>query len=136
MTSEWIEFEDLYHFIREFMFSAAVESLCGTAILGINPTLTEDFWSFEDSVPTLFKQVPYWLAPRAHKARDKMLETVKKWHALANEYSDFNKLATEDPDWDPYFGSKYVKARQKLMQETGVIDADGRASEDTGLLFA
>ena len=133
---ELVEMSDLFLFVQNLVFPAGTESLCGSAILSLNPTLTEDFWAFDRSIPTLLKGVPRWLCPGAYQSRDKMLNAIKKWHAFSNERSDFTKTGTTDPEWDPYLGSKYVKARQKLLHEIEVMNADGRASEDLGLLFA
>ena len=135
IRNEWTESSDLWFFVRTLVFPASTETLFGSFFLSLNPTLTEDFWAFDRSVPTLLKGLPYWLSPRAYKARDKMLKAVKKWHAFAIEHSDFCRIGPDDPDWDPYFGAKYVKARQKFLHEVEVMNADGRASEDLGLLF-
>ena len=65
-----------------------------------------------------------------------MLSSMKKWHAFANEHSDRSKTARHDPDWDPYFRFKYVEARQIFLHKIDIMNADGRASEYLGLMFA
>lgn len=132
---DWTELPDLWYFVRILVFPASTETLFGSFFLSLNPTLTEDFWAFDRSVPTLLKGLPYWLNPMAYKSRDNMLRAVKKWHTFAIEHSDFSRIGPNDPDWDPYFGTKYVKARQKFLHEVNVMNPDGRASEDLGLLF-
>ena len=134
--TEWLELPDLWLFIQNTVFLASTESLCGSYLLSLNPTLSQDFWAFDRSIPTLLKGLPRWLSPGAYKSRDKMLSVIKKWHAFANEHSNFSKTGPNDPEWDPYLGSKYVKARQRFLHEIEVMDANGRASEDLGLLFA
>lgn len=134
--AEWVEFPDLFLFIQSLVFPAATESLCGSAILALHPTLTEDFWAFARCIPTLFRGSPRWLSPNAYKQRDKMLKMIKEWHAFACERSDFSKTGIEDAEWDPYLGYKYVRARQSFLHGIEVMNADGRASEDLGLLFA
>lgn len=131
-----IELPDLWYFVRALVFPASTETLFGSFILSLNPKLFEDFWAFDRSVPTLIKGLPRWLSARAHRHRDTMLRAIKRWHHFANEHSDFSRIGPEDPDWDPYFGSKYVKARQKFLHEVEIMNCDGRASEDLGLLFA
>jgi hypothetical protein len=59
-----------------------------------------------------------------------MLIGIKKWHIFANSHSDGHKNGPNDPEWDPYFGSKYIKARQKFSHEIEVMDDDCRGSED------
>lgn len=134
--TEWVEFSDMYHFIQHLVFPAAVESLCGSSILSLNPTFTEDFWAFDRSIPVLLKGPPRWLRPGAYKSREKVLAMVKKWHAFANEHSNCSRTDREDPEWDSYFGSKYVRARQRILRGIEAMNADGRASEDLGFLFA
>ena len=131
----WKDMADLSGFIENLVFPASVESICGSALLKLNPNLTEDFWTFEKSIPTLLK-LPWWLAPRAYRSREKMLTNIRKWHAYANERSDCTMVGKEDPEWDAFFGSKYIRERQRFMQEIDLMNADGRASEDLGFLFA
>lgn len=132
----WVDSPDLWIFIQNLVFPPATEALCGSFLLSLNPTLTEDFWAYDRSTPMLLKNLPRWLTPWAYKNRERMLNAIKKWHAYAIERSDPSKTGVNDPEWDPYFGSKYVKARQRFLREIPVMDADGRASEDLGLLFA
>ncbi|MCJ1468680.1 hypothetical protein MMC07_007309 [Pseudocyphellaria aurata] len=134
--AEWVEMPDLFEFIHKLAFPAATESLCGSSILSLHPTFTEDFWAFMSCIPTLLKGFPRWLSPVAYKKRDKMLMMIKEWHTFANAHSDFTKTGADDPEWDPYLGTKYVKARQSMFHGIGMMNADGRASEDLGFLFA
>lgn len=136
ISSEWKNMADLLTFIQDLAFPASTEALCGSAILRLNPTLTEDFWSFEKRIPTLLKQFPRWLSPAAFRSREKMLNSIKRWHAYGMERSDITKLGKKDPEWEPYFGSKYIRERQRFLQGIGIMNADGRASEDLGFLFA
>lgn len=131
---DWIDIPDLQAFLQSQLFSAAVESMCGTYIFSLNPTLVEDFWQFDRNVPLLYKGVPQWMYPSAYRAREKMLTSMKKWHKFASEHSDYSKR--EAGDWDPYWGSNLVKARQEYFHKMGILDADAMASEDLGLLFA
>ena len=133
--NEWVEFTDLSTFTQNLVFPASTESLCGSALLSLNPTLTEDFWAFERIIPQLLK-FPRWLSPSAYRKRDKVLSMIKRWHAYGNERVDCSKVGNEDPVWEPFLGSKYVRERQRFLQGIDMMDADGRASEDLGLLFA
>ena len=136
LDHEWVEMPDLYHFLQMQIARASIEAMCGEYILRLNPTLVEDFWAFDQSVGTLLKGLPRWMCPREYAARDKLLASVKKWHAFAHQHSDCTKTDAEDPDWDPYFGHKIVKERQKYSMKMEAMDADARASEDMGLIFA
>lgn len=133
---EWVELPDLYRFLQMEVSRASIETMCGSHIFRINPNLVEDFWTFESQVPTLVCGLPEWMTPKACKVRRKLLDGIKAWHAFAHEHSDCSKIQPEDPDWDPYFGIQLVKARQYHNLRMDSMDADARASEDLGLLFA
>jgi hypothetical protein len=77
LGTEWVELPDLWLFIRTLVFHASTEAICGSFLLSLNPTLTEDFWAFDHNIPTLPKGIPRWLAPGAHKSREKMLIAIK-----------------------------------------------------------
>ncbi|CAF9907999.1 MAG: hypothetical protein HETSPECPRED_007960 [Heterodermia speciosa] len=64
-----------------------------------------------------------------------MLGIIKSWHAYASQQTDFSKIGPRDPEWEPFLGTKLIKERQRFMHEIDIMDADGRASEDLGLLF-
>ena len=61
---------------------------------------------------------------------------VKRWHTYANEQTDCTKVRVEDPEWEPFLGSKHVRERQRFLQGIDIMDAGGRASEDLGLILA
>lgn len=134
--NEWRDFPDLNTFIQTEVSRAVIESMCGTYILSLNPSLISDFWQFDRSVPLLYKGLPQWLCPSAYKARERMLASIKKWHKYSHEHSDCTRLGPADPEWDPFWGSKLVKARQEYGLRMGTLDADALAAEDLGLLFA
>lgn len=137
---EWIELPDLFTFVKNLVFPAGAEALCGSALLELNPNLAEDFWKFHNNTPKFLYGWPRWLRPAMYKNRDRLLSSVKKWHEFANSHCDYTKIETYDPEWDIFYGSKYVKARQKMFQELDNVthrwDHDARAASDLGLIFA
>ncbi|ETS73857.1 hypothetical protein PFICI_14803 [Pestalotiopsis fici W106-1] len=135
-TDTWVEYPDLYAFLQTNITRTSVEVLMGSKVLEMNPTLIEDFWEFDMAVPWLFRGWPRWFLPRAYSARDRVLDAIKKWHAHAHAQSDCTKLMDDDPEWEPYFGSKLLRARQEYALKMKLMDADARASEDLGLLMA
>lgn len=132
----WLEQPDLYRFLQEHVSSSAIETLMGSKILELNPTLVEDFWTFDRNVPLFLRCLPRWMIPRAYRSRERLLASIKKWHAYAHEHSDCTNTSREDPEWEPYFGSKVIRARQEYSLPMKPMTADARASEDLGLMFA
>ena len=133
---EWTEMPDLYTFLQYEIFNAAVEALCGKHLLTQYPGFVDDFWEFDRSAPTLFKGLPRWLTPKPYKVRQRLLDAIKNWHRLAREHSDFGKIGPEDEEWDPYWGSKLMRARANYTTGMHFMNADALASEDLGLIFA
>ena len=136
INSEWIDQPDLYRFLQYEVFSAAVEALCGSHLLSQSPTFVEDFWEFVASVPTLVKGLPQWMSPKPYRIRRRLLDAIKRWHKMAHEHSDCTKTGANDPEWEPYFGSKLMRARQEYSRSMNFMNADALAAEDLGLIFA
>jgi hypothetical protein len=136
IRDEWITMPDLYTFLQYEVFNAAVEALCGQYLLTQYPGFVDDFWEFDQSVPTLFKGLPRWLTPRPYKVRQRLLDAIKSWHRVAREYSDFTKSGPNDAEWDPYWGSKLMRARQHYTTGMHFMNADALAAEDLGPIFA
>lgn len=135
-SEQWVEFPDLYHFLQVHVTRAMIHSLMGSHLLETSSTFIEDFWTFDSHVPRLLRAFPRWMIPKAYQARDRLLETIKTWHAHAHAHADCTKLGDDDPEWEPYFGSKLVRARQEYALKAHFMNADARASEDLGLLMA
>lgn len=135
-TNGWVEYPDLYTFLQNLVFRTAVETLMGSKVLEMNPRLVDDFWIFDSNIPWFSRGLPRWFMPSAYQARDRLLEGIKEWHAYAHTSSDCTKIGDEDPEWEPYFGTKLVRARQDHALKMELMDADARASEDLGLLMA
>ncbi|KAL8728151.1 MAG: hypothetical protein Q9166_005601 [cf. Caloplaca sp. 2 TL-2023] len=130
----WTDLPDLNAFVEKHVFEAAVRSMFGTYILSLNPTLAEDFWNFNRAIGALFMGLPQWLNPAAYKARDKMLRSIEKWQKHAREHCNIESLA--DVDWEPYYGSKFIRERQGLLTKRGIMDETARAAENFAFMWA
>lgn len=136
VSREWLEFPDLYEFWKSRIFHAATKALFGPCLLSLNPNFEQDFWEYVDSTPTLMKSLPRWMVPRAYDARDRVFTAVKTWHRFARVHSDYRKNTPEDPEWDEFWGSAWIKVRQQFCQDTGEMNEDAIAAEDVALLVA
>lgn len=131
---EWTELPDLNAFVEKQVFEAAVRSMFGTYILSLNPTLANDFWNFNRNIGALFMGAPRWLNPAAYRAREKMLENIKRWQKYAHDHCDIANLV--DVDWEPYYGSKFIRERQGLLTKRGILDETARAAENFAFMWA
>lgn len=133
ICNDWVELPDLQKYVEHLVMSAAVQSMFGTYILSLNPTLIEDFFAWSAKIGTLFLAIPPWLDPNAYRLRSKVLNAIKRWQKYAHEHFDCNK---EDIEWEPYFGSKFSRARQTQFLKWEQMDAASRAAEDLGIMWA
>lgn len=132
----WSHVPDVFEFWRSRIFNAAVYSLFGPHFLILNPNLNNDFWEYMDHMPTLFVGMPQVLAPRAHAARQKIIDSICKWHRFASRNEDYANNGPEAPEWEEYWGAKYMKVRQQNVRRIEAMDDAAAASEDLLLLVA
>ncbi|KAF2676573.1 cytochrome P450 [Lentithecium fluviatile CBS 122367] len=133
---KWTDRTDLFKFVSKAVFLAGTESVFGMAILELNPTLHEDYSAFTQHIHTYMKGCPRWAARKAYQARDKMVDTMRRWNQYCEEHGDNTKTGLNDPDWEPVFGGKFPKQRAKMFRESGGMSEAAMASENLGLLFA
>ncbi|KAI1338398.1 cytochrome P450 [Xylariaceae sp. FL0016] len=132
---EWVEYEDLYAFMRDDLFCAAVQALCGERIFQVAPTFCEDFWAFDGHLSTIFKRLPRWLAPKAWASRDRLLDHVRRWHADARAHFDWEDDEAVNAPWEPVYGARMIRSRQQMYRRLGQSD-DGNAAMDVGMIWA
>lgn len=135
-SDAWTEVPDVYgSFIRSICFRAAIVSLCGQHVFSVCPTFEDDFWDFDSHLPSLFKEIPSWLAPSAYKARNKMKDNMKQWHAFVHQYYDVSGGSADKRDWEEYFGSRLMRTRHEFFQKMP-LSKETLAADDLGLVWA
>lgn len=134
-SRDWMEIPDLYDFLRNEMFHAALRALCGEHIFGVCPNFVKEFWEFDSALTYLLRRVPRWLCPKSHAARDRALSSIKRWHKSARTHFDWNNEDSVNAEWEPVYGARLMRARQEMFKGIGQSD-DGSASLDLGMLWA
>ncbi|KAL2432644.1 Cytochrome P450 monooxygenase efuG [Exophiala dermatitidis] len=124
---------DLFSWWRKAMFEASTTAVLGSTILQENPDLAEQFWQYEAGLLARFYGLPRLVKPDAYSCMDVMLNRTQEW--LQRGLTQHHMMPPEEPDWEPHFGSKVVRARHRLYQEFG-LKPRGRAAFDLGFLFA
>jgi hypothetical protein len=133
----WNELPDLFDFVKNEAFIASTTAFCGPHILELNPTLAEDFWDFDSSLPIILKNIPRWIRPRAYAVRDRMQGSIAKWHQYADANFDWEDESKTDILWEPNFGSRVMRMEWKMYRDASVdVSAAGRAAADLGLFWA
>lgn len=110
IREDWTEYPDFFDFLQ-IVIRANIETLLGSKILELNPTLVQDFCDAKTYAPDYFRGWPRWLIPRAFQARDRVINGIEKWHKYALEHGDYTNIGDGEPDWDPIWGTQYSKVR-------------------------
>ena len=55
---DWVEFPDLFAFLRPHISHATVEAMCGSHFLSMFPNFVDDFLDFNHSMPKLLQGWP------------------------------------------------------------------------------
>lgn len=108
--ADWVEMPDFTVFFTDNFVSALIESICGPALLHLNPDFARDFPKYDLTMPGLFKGLPRWMIPQGYRARDKLLSSIKQWHDSRRGQFD-QSLIDQDEDADPYWGSAFIRER-------------------------
>lgn len=132
---EWTDIPDFNSLVQVTVFTASTKALFGPHLFELSPNIAAEFWEF-DSHPNLFKSIPRLFIPKAFRARDKILASIKTWHKFANENCDLNDETQQNVEWEPFFGSKLIRDRQRNFGGIDGYDADALAATDLGLLWA
>lgn len=130
---DWVTFPDLYTFLQDIVSRATIEALLGSKIFDINPNIVRDFWSFERGTPRFLQGFPRWLLHTHSRARDRISDTLKKLDYLAAQH--ISRLQPEDPSWEPYLGSKFLRARHEYAHFLKPLPDDTKAWEKMGIMF-
>ena len=130
----WTEIADLYSFIQNLIIAPAIEAMCGPRIMEQNPAFQHEFWQFDADMLYFFKGWPRFLAPRAWRNRDRVLNSLKEWHAHARMH--FSEDSIEADGHDPFYGSPLMRRRQDYLAKMDGLDADALASQHLGLIWA
>ena len=135
INTEWTHLPNFFHFFRDELLIATTRAICGEHLLQLNPSWTNDFWDFDNGVPSLAKRFPWWLAPSAYAARDRCLGNLKKWYEFVEREVECNSEAVDVKERDSLWGSEFMKSRHDMWSKIGAMNADAQASEDLGLIW-
>ena len=127
--------EHLYSWLQARIFQASTTAFMGSRILEIYPNLRADFFDFDRHMLTMFFRVPKWLSPTAYNVRDRTLDGLVRWQQqMLAECSDNPADPDGSIDWEPVFGSRANRARQRYYASRG-LKLRTRAAMDLGFLF-
>lgn len=135
ITEEGVIFPDFLEFFEDFLGTAIIKSIFGSALLSQSPDFVSNMWKFDKLVMNLAKQLPRVCIPESYRLRTKLLQSIKRWHAFARTHSvEKKELLNEDAD--VLWGSETIKDRYKMLLDFENQDYDSVASTDLGFIWA
>ena len=134
LSHQWIEQTDLYSFVYDLMFPSQIEALFGTSFLHLSPSFPADFKEFHSGLFYLLLGYPRWMVPKAWDARERCLESIKKYHARLDEEKYEKTNHGEKKDF--ICGSEFIRARERMHAKMKRLDADAIASSELGVIWA
>ena len=94
-----------------------------------------DLDEYDRNSPSLSKGFPSWMSPRAYTVRNKLLDNIKEWHSIAT--AEFRESSVNsDGEFDSYWGSEFMRSRQKLFERIDDFDYDAYSALDLGFISA
>lgn len=132
-NGEWIEFPDLYLFIRGMVTKTATDAFCGPELLRLNPQLAQDFWEYDKNVPIFAKGFPRWMFPATYRVRDRCYKAFERWRA--NAFKESEKEDAKIPEWSQHAGLRINTLRDNMFSRFKEWTQGARANSDFALLF-
>jgi len=131
---EWTEIPDLYRMVQIVVFTASTKALCGPHLFDLNPGFASDFWEFDYHMPS-FKLLPRWMIPASYRIRDKLKESIARWHVFAEDHFDAKLEAIQPQDWEEYYGHRLMRERHLAHTNIEGYTAEARAANDLGMIW-
>ncbi|KAF7509612.1 hypothetical protein GJ744_007650 [Endocarpon pusillum] len=128
--AEWATV-NFYEWLKDHMFTASTTAFLGSRVLEMNPDLAKDLWTLDEQFLNLVYGLPRFLARSGHEARDRLVNSASRWLDDAHNHGNIEN----SEDWDPYFGSRFFREKEKMDQKMG-LDTKSRAGIKLAFLFA
>jgi cytochrome P450 len=125
----------IMEWLRPHMFRASCIALYGDRLLSIYPELVNDFWAFDKAFLSLFFGLPRIIAPKPFRALEACMAGMLRYQTQCQQESNGQ---AEDPRsdnaWEPIWGARANRARQRYYAHQGLSDY-ARAAMDLGMMF-
>ena len=126
---------DFVSFVEARVFEAAVYAFFGPRMLDCNPNLASHYAEYNKNIRSLLMGWPKWMNPKAHRARDHMVDSMIRWQRFALSQQSPESILGE-VKWEPLYGSRVVRERLLLLTRRGIVDERARAAEILAIMWA
>ncbi|WPH03374.1 cholesterol 7-alpha-monooxygenase [Acrodontium crateriforme] len=123
----------LYIWLRKHMFEASVTALMGENLLKQYPDFMTDFYQFDQDFMKFFFQLPFM--GKAIANRKRIFDKIEAWSLDMLAKSGGSPIDPDGPAWEPLYGSRLNRARQKDYKNRG-LNSRSSAALDLGIVFA
>jgi hypothetical protein len=115
---EW-ETMDICEFVKSTWCHASITALFGTNMYRIWPGIEKWLWAFDKEFQKLFTKMPRAVMPKPYELLEEGQKMCEKWEADAMAAEQRGDIGG-DPDWDEYWGLRFVRLRTELLQTSGL----------------
>lgn len=122
----------LWDYVKKVMFVGTTTALAGQEIFKVNPDLIKTYWDYDESFLLIALGLPKLIYPKGRARRDRLLESAKRW--LDSAYAKFDER-DKDSEWEPLFGSAYMRNMLSDMKKVGVSN-HGLAAAILSIIWA
>lgn len=133
IKDEWTEFPDIMEFWMPILTATMNETLAGPILECVNPNFTQDLLRYFQYTRHMMVGTPRWCIPKVYRLREKLIQDVKQWQAIAR--SRFHETDINEDGADPWWGSALIRERQNILKKVDNWDYDAIASSDLGVLW-
>ena len=135
VQDEWMKMSDLMTFWDETFAVAVLEAYTEPLLQCINPDFMHDLRTYDSFIPDLSRGFPRWMNLKAYAARGKVLTSILQWHAIARGL--FKKSTVDEAeDTDPYWGSFFIRDRQRIFNAVDGFDHRAHAASNVRFIWA
>lgn len=134
IQEKWKYCPDLEDFWLQPMTAAMNEAIAGPVLECVSPKFAADLLQYYPYLHPLMKGLPRWLIPKAYKLQRSLVRDVEIWHAIARA-----RFQADDVDpktgRDPWWGSAFMRERQKILGQIDNWDLHAIAVSDFGVFW-
>ena len=100
----------VWDFLRYNQTDAAGRALHGNLVFDTNPGYLDAMAKFDLSVLAVAFGPPRWVRPQPHRDREAFLAMNRQYMTKALSLFDWDSPAATSPDWEPTFGSPFIRS--------------------------